>query len=69
MLTFFWLVQMVPHLGADEEILTLDLAVLFLQKVPDGIANLTFVLVEPGTVEMARFDILSAQILPLLAPT
>lgn len=52
-LTLFRLVQVVPHLGADEEIFTLDLAILLLEEIPDGIANLFFVLVEPCTVEVA----------------
>ena len=52
-LTLFRLVQVVPHLGADEEIFTLDLAILLLEEIPDGVANLFFVLVEPCTVEVA----------------
>lgn len=45
------LVQVVPDLGADEEIGALD-ACVFLQEVPDGLADLVLVEVEPGAVEV-----------------
>jgi len=40
------------HLGADEQVLTLDAGGL-LEEVADGLADLALVLVEPGAVEVA----------------
>lgn len=45
------LVQVVPDLGADEEIGSLD-ACVFLQEVLDGLTDFIFVEVEPGTIKM-----------------
>ena len=44
-------VQVVPHLGADEDVLALDGGVL-LEEVVEGITDLALVEVEPGTVEV-----------------
>jgi len=43
--------QVVPDLGAHEDVLTLDRRVL-LEEFADGITDLLLVLVEPGTVEV-----------------
>lgn len=45
-------VQVIPHLGGDEQVLALDGGVL-LQKVVHGIAHLVLVEIVPGAVEMA----------------
>lgn len=44
-------VEVVPHLGADEDVLTLHGGVL-LQEVTDTLTNLTLVQVVPGTVQV-----------------
>lgn len=44
-------VQVVPHLGADEDILALDGGVL-LEEVADTVTHLILVQVEPGTVQV-----------------
>jgi hypothetical protein len=46
------LVHVVPHLGADEQVLALDAGGL-LEEVADRLADLALVLVEPGAVEVA----------------
>lgn len=45
-------VQVVPDLGADENILALDRGVL-LEEILDGIADLVLVLVEPGAIQVS----------------
>lgn len=45
-------VQVVPDLGGDEEILSLDGGVL-LEEVLDGLANLVFVQIVPGAIKMS----------------
>lgn len=44
-------VQVVPHLGGDEDVLPLDGGGL-LQEVPNGLAHLVLVEVEPGAVQV-----------------
>jgi hypothetical protein len=44
-------VQVVPDLGAHEEVLALH-AGLFFEEVADGVTDLALVLVEPGAVEV-----------------
>jgi hypothetical protein len=44
-------VQVVPDLGGDEDILPLDGGVLP-QEILEGLADLVFILVEPGTVKV-----------------
>jgi hypothetical protein len=46
------LVKVVPHLCANEDVLTLDAGVL-LEEVANSGANLVLVLVEPGTVKVS----------------
>lgn len=46
------LVEVVPHLGADEDVLAADIIVV-LAEVAHGVADLVLVLVEPGAVEVA----------------
>lgn len=65
-LTLIRLVEVIPHFCADEEILPLDLSILLLEKVADGVSNLVLVLVEPRTVEMAVT--MSVSYLPLTSP-
>ena len=45
-------VQVVPDLGAHEDVLTLDRGVL-LKEVPDGFTNLALIEIEPGTVQVS----------------
>lgn len=45
-------VQVVPDLGAHEEVLALNRGVL-LEEVLDGLANLIFIQVEPSTVQVS----------------
>lgn len=53
-LTLIRLVKVVPHLSADEQVLTLHLSILLLEEVLDGLTNLLLVLVEPGTVKVTK---------------
>lgn len=52
-------VEVVPDLGADEDVLTLDGGVGS-EEVLDGITNLTLVQVVPGTVEVTVSGVESA---------
>jgi hypothetical protein len=49
-------VEVVPDLGADENVLALDRGIL-LEEVADAIANLVLVLVEPGAVQVPVSDL------------
>lgn len=53
------LVEVVPDLCADEDVLALHILVL-LEEVSHSLANLAFVEVEPGTVEVSVADLESA---------
>ena len=44
-------VQVVPDLGADEDVFTLNRGV-FLEEIPNGLANLALVEIEPGAVQV-----------------
>lgn len=44
--------QVVPHLGDNKDVLTLDSPIAPLEEVMDGITNLLLVLIVPGTIKM-----------------
>lgn len=52
-------VEVVPHLGADEDVLTLDGGV-GLQEVTDTLTNLTLVEIKPGTIQVTVTNVQSS---------